>query len=171
MKQFAKKLMTTAVMGSALMSSAAFAEQKIGVVNVEGIFAQMPQAQAIQQAIAEEFKDRVQEVETLKGDIEYQINKRQREAATMSEAQIKELDETILKMRQDYAAKAQPLQQEVQQRQAAERNKLLGLIDQAIQAEAAAGDFDLVLSGQAAVYAKPEVNLSQKVLDRVSKAN
>ena len=171
MKQFAKKVMTTAVLGSALMSSAVFAQQKIAVVSVEGVFQKMPQVAAIQQAIAEEFKDRRQEIERLQGDIEYQINKRQREAATMSEAQIKELEETIIKMRQDYAAKAQPLQQEMQQRQNEERNKILGLINQAIQAEAAAGDFDLVLSGSAAVFAKPEVNLSNKVLERVSKAN
>lgn len=167
MKQLAKNLITAAALSGAMFSSVAMAEQKIGVVSVENIFQQMPQAVGIAQAISAEFKDQVDEVERLQKDIEYQINKRQREAATMSEAQIAELEEKIVEMRQEYAAKAQPLQQNIQRRQAEERNKLLGLIQQSINNIAAEGDFDLILNGNAAVYAKPENDLSQQVLDRV----
>lgn len=169
MKQLAKSLIATAMLSGAIFSSAAMAEQKIGVVNVEGIFSQMPQALTAQQTIATEFKDRQEEVKRLEEDIKYQLNKRQREAATMSEDQIKELESNILKMREDYNAKAQPLQQAIQARSAEERNKLLGLIQQSIQSVAAEGDFDLVLQGQAAVFSKPEFDLSEKVLEQVSK--
>ena len=167
MKQLAKNLITAAALTGAMFSSAAMAEQKIGVVSVEAVFQQMPQAVGIAQTIAAEFKDQVDEVERLKKDIEYQINKRQREAATMSEAQIKELEDKIIELRNDYASKAQPLQQSIQRRQAEERNKLLGLIQQSIQKVAADGNFDLVLGGNSAVFAKPEFDLSQQVLDHV----
>ena len=167
MKQLAKNLITAAALSGAMFSSVAMAEQKIGVVSVEAVFQQMPQAVGIAQTIAAEFKDQVDEVERLKKDIEYQINKRQREAATMSEAQIKELEDKIIELRNDYASKAQPLQQNIQRRQAEERNKLLGLIQQSIQKVAADGNFDLVLGGNAAVFAKPEFDLSQQVLDHV----
>lgn len=171
MKQLAKSLLSTAILSGALLSSAAMADQKIGVVNVEGIFQNMPQAVTVQQTIAAEFKDRQEEVKRLEEDIKYQLNKRQREAATMSEDQIKELESNILKMREDYQAKAQPLQQAIQTRLAEERNKLLGLIQQSIQVVAAEGDFDMVLQGTAAAYTKPEFDLSEKVLEQVSKVN
>lgn len=169
MKQLAKSLISTALVSSALLSSAAMAEQKIGVVNVEGIFQQMPQTVNVQQTINTEFKDRQDEVVRLQEDIKYQLNKRQREAATMSEEQIKELEANILKMREEYNAKAQPLQQAMQARSAEERNKLLALIQQSIQTVAAEGDFDLILQGNAAVFSKPEFDLSEKVLEQVSK--
>lgn len=169
MKQLAKNLVAAALVSGALFTSAAQAEQKIGVVNVEGVFQNMPQAVEIQQTIAAEFKDQQEEVERLKKDIEYQLNKRQREAATMSETQIKELEDKIIKMRDEYTAKAQPLQKSIQERLTQERNRLLGLIQQSIQTVAAAEDFDLVLQGQAAVFANPDLDLSEKVLEQVSK--
>ena len=169
MKQLAKNLISAAVLSTAMLSGAAMAEQKIGVVNVEGVFQNMPQAAAIQQTIAAEFKDRQEEVERLKKDIEYQLNKRQREAATMSEQQIKELEDTIIKMRDEFTAKAQPLQKDIQQRLNDERNKLLGLIQQSIQSVAAAGNYDLVLSGPSVAFTKAEFDLSEKVLEQVSK--
>lgn len=171
MKQLAKNLITAAALSGAMFSSVAMAEQKIGVVNVEAVFQQMPQAAGIAQSIAAEFKDQVDEVERLQKDIEYQINKRQREAATMSEAQIKELEDKIIELRTEYAGKAQPLQQTIQRRQAEERNKLLGLIQQSIQSVASAGDYDIVLNGTSVIFAKPEHNLSTQVLEQVSKIN
>ncbi|MCV2884998.1 OmpH family outer membrane protein [Aestuariibacter sp. AA17] len=169
MKQFAKSLLATAALSGMLFTSAAMAEQKIGVVSVEQVFSQMPQAAGIQQMIQDEFKDRVEEVNRLQKDIEYQLNKRQREAATMNEQQIKDLEAKIMEMRKEYAEKAQPLQQDIQKRSNEERNKLLVLIRQSIDAIASEEKFDMVLQGQAAIYAKPEFDLSTKVLERVSK--
>lgn len=171
MKQLAKTFLTSAVLGGMMLSSAAMAQQKIGIVSVEAVFQQMPQAAGIAAAIQAEYKDRAEEISRLQKDIEYQINKRQREAATMSEAQIKELETKIIEMRNEYASKAQPLQEEIKQRQTEERNKLIALIRQSIETVAAEGDFDMVLQGQAAAFVKPEYDLSQKVLEQVSKAN
>ena len=50
MKQLAKNLITAAALSGAMFSSVAMAEQKIGVVNVEAVFQQMPQAAGIQQS-------------------------------------------------------------------------------------------------------------------------
>ena len=168
MKQLAKNLITAAMLGGALMSSAA-AAQKIGVVHVQNIIAQMPQATTVQQTIADEFKDRQAELKQLEDDIKYQFNKRQREEATMSEAQIKELEDKIIKMRQEYAAKAPPLQQEVNRRLQEEQGKLLGLIQQAVESVAAEGKYDIILQRQAAAFLKEEHDLSDEVLEKVSK--
>ena len=81
------------------------AEQKIAVVDVDGVFQQMPQFISMQQMINAEFKDRQDEVTRLDEDVKYELNKLQRESATMSEAQVKELQDKIIAMRQDLQSK------------------------------------------------------------------
>lgn len=171
MKFVTKTILTGALLTGAMVSSAAMAAQKIGLVNVELIFQQMPQTALVQQTIDAEFKDQRAAMAQMQEDINYLINKRQREAATMSETEIKELEGKIITMRDEFNAKAQPLQQKMQQRLSEERQKIGGLINNAIQAIAAEDNYDLVLQGQAAAFVKPEYNISEKVLERVSKAN
>jgi len=87
LKKFTKSLIAGALLTSAIASSAVFAEQKIGAVNVQGIFQAMPQAASIQASIAAEFKDKTEEVSRLEKDIKYYLEKNQRDAATMSAKQ------------------------------------------------------------------------------------
>ena len=60
MKQLVKHIVAGAMLGSALVSTSVMAEQKIAVVDVQGIFQAMPQAAEIQNAIQVEFKDRIE---------------------------------------------------------------------------------------------------------------
>ena len=60
---------------------------------------------------------------------------------------------------------------DTQRRSNEERNKLLGLIKQAIDSVAAKRGYDLVLNSGAVAFAKEEHDLSEQVLQQVSKAN
>ncbi|WP_218310886.1 OmpH family outer membrane protein [Alteromonas antoniana] len=171
MKQFAKHIVATAMLGSALVSTSVMAEQKIGVVDVQGVFQAMPQAAEIQNSIQMEFKDQIEEVNQLQRDGQFFAERLQRDAATMSEQEKKELQQKILDVRDQLAEKGQPLQQNIQRRSNEERNKLLGLIKQAIDAVAAKEGYDLVLNAGAVSFAKEEHDLSEKVLQQVDKTN
>ena len=85
MKDFTKNLIAGALLTTAMASTSVFAEQKIGAVNVQGVFQAMPQAADIQETIAAQFKDKTEEVSRLEKDIKYYLEKNQRDAATMSE--------------------------------------------------------------------------------------
>ncbi|UAA39714.1 OmpH family outer membrane protein [Paraneptunicella aestuarii] len=150
-------------------SQAQAADQKIGVVDVQGIFQALPQAVAIQQDITEEFKDQTEELKTLEGDLKFNMEKHKRDAATMSEKEMKTLEEKILKQRQEYAEKGQALQQKMQGRFGEERNKLMALIKQTIDAIAADEKYDIILNAGAVVYIDESQDLSRKVVERVSK--
>ncbi|WP_158970778.1 OmpH family outer membrane protein [Paraglaciecola sp. L3A3] len=169
MKIFTKSLIAGALMTSALVSATAQAEQKIGAVNVQGIFQSLPQAATIQQSIAAEFKDKTEEVSRLEKDIKYYLEKNQRDAATMSEKEKKELQDKIIQLRNDYTAKAQPLQQEIQQRAQEEQNKLLGLIKQGIDAVAAKEKYDVILNANAVAFINPANDISKQVIEQVNK--
>lgn len=150
-------------------SQAQAADQKIGVVDVQGIFQALPQAVAIQQDITEEFKDQTEELKTLEGDLKFNMEKHKRDAATMSEKEMKTLEEKILKQRQEYAEKGQALQQKMQARFGEERNKLMALIKQTIDAIAADEKYDIILNAGAVVFIDESQDLSRKVVERVSK--
>jgi outer membrane protein len=171
LKKFTKSLIAGALLTSAMASSAVFAEQKIGAVNVQGIFQAMPQAASIQEAIAAEFKDKTEEVSRLEKDIKYYLEKNQRDAATMSAKEKTELEDKIIALREEYTGKAQPLQQEIQKRLQEEQNKLLGLIKQGIDAVAAKEKYDVILNANAVAFINEENDISKMVLDQVSKIN
>jgi len=163
-----KKTMIASAFALVGMTQAHAADQKIAVVDVQGIFQALPQAAAIQQNIAAEFKDKMEEIKRLEEDLKYYLEKQKRDVATMSEAEIKELEEKLLALRNDYAKKAQPLRQEMEARVAEERNKILGLIKQSIDAIAADGKYDIILNAGAVAFIDDSHDLSKQVIDKVS---
>ena len=154
-----------------MTSTSVFAEQKIGAVNVQGVFQAMPQAADIQETIAAQFKDKTEEVSRLEKDIKYYLEKNQRDAATMSEKEKTELEGKIIALREEYTAKAQPLQKEIQARLQEEQNKLLGLIKQGIDAVASKGKYDVILNSNSVAFINPDNDISQLVLEQVGKIN
>ncbi|MFT5676294.1 MAG: outer membrane protein [Paraglaciecola sp.] len=170
MKKFSKNLISGAIMTTAIFSSVAMAaDQKVGAINVQGVFQAMPQAANIQQDIAAEFKDKTEEVSRLEKDIKYYLEKNQRDAATMSTKEKTELEQKILALREEYTSKAQPLQKEIQARLQEEQNKLLGLIKQSIDTVAAKEKYDVILNANAVAFIKEEHDISKLVLEQVSK--
>lgn len=170
MKSFIKGMSIVAVFSMAVVANSANAAQKIGVVDVQQVLQALPQVATIEQSINAEFAEDIQEVQRLRSDGNFLVEKLQREEATMSEAQIKELQQQINEIGQQLQAKGQPLQQNMQQRTQEERNKLLGLIKQSIDSIAAKGGYDMILNANSVPYMKPEFDVSQQVLDQVSKA-
>jgi outer membrane protein len=171
LKKFTKNLIAGALLTTTMASTSVFAEQKIGAVNVQGVFQAMPQAADIQEKIATQFKDKTEEVSRLEKDIKYYLEKNQRDAATMSEKEKTELEGKIIALREEYTAKAQPLQQEIQKRLQEEQNKLLGLIKQGIDAVASKGKYDVILNSNSVAFINPDNDISQLVLEQVGKIN
>lgn len=171
MKTFTKTIATTVLLATTLLSTAAVAAQKIAIIDVQGVIQALPQTAQIVQGINNEFKAQFAEVQKLQKDGESEVEKLQRDGATMSEAQKKASQEKIMAIRAELQEKATPLQQEVQRRQNEEQTKLLGLVKQAIDAVAKAENYDVVLNAGAATFAKPEFDISEKVLAKVSQSN
>lgn len=145
-------------------------EMKIAFVDVQAVAAKIPQATAMQETIKNEFAQRIEAVGKLEKDINFNIEKLRRDGPTMSEAQQEELKAAVNNQRQQYEKLARPLDEEIRTRQAEERNKVLALIKAAIDVVAEREKFDMVLNSGAAVYAKPEYDISEAVVAQVSKA-
>lgn len=167
-----KALKLTAVamtLAASVASGSAYAQQKIGAANVQAIFQSLPQAAAIQQSINAEFKDRIEEVNRMEKDLQYYMEKQKRDTATMSQQEITELEQQIKTLRDEYVAKAQPLQRDLERRSNEERNRLLGMIQQGINKVAEAENYDVILNAGAVAFIDEQYNVSQKVIEEVSK--
>ncbi|GAB5382063.1 MAG: OmpH family outer membrane protein [Aliiglaciecola sp.] len=168
MKQLFKTLFATALITSALISSVAQAQQKIGVINREAIVQQMPQAIASQQALQIEFKDEGAKIDAMRQQMAADLEKLRKDAPTMSEAQIQAEQARLQGVNTEYEALAKPLQEKLQQRRQEENVKVLNLLNQAIQAVIDEEGLELVLDRQAVVFATPAHDISEKVLKKVS---
>ena len=171
MKSFIKGLSFAILFTLATISGAANAEQKFGVVDVQQVLQALPQVAVIEQTIQAEFAEQIQEVQRLRSDGNFLLEKLQREKATMSAEQITELEGQVNAVGQQLQDKGQPLQENMQRRTEEERRKLFGLIQQAIEAIATKDNYDLVLNSNAVPFSDPKFNISQEVLEQVSKAN
>ena len=171
MKSYIKGLSLAALFSLAAISGAANAEQKLAVVNVQQVLSALPQVAVIEQTINAEFAQQIQEVQRLSADGNFLLEKLQREKATMSASQITELENQVNGIGQQLQAKRQPLAEKMESRTNEERRKLFALIQQAIDGIAAKEKYDMVLNANAVPFTNPKFDISQKVLEQVSKAN
>ncbi len=172
MKKLFKSIALATVASGALLSSAAMAaDQKIAVVNFQEVMGKIPQTAAIMQALEAEFKDAKAELAQLEKDIKYYQEKKQRDSSLMSKKEIEELDKKIAEYYQDYQTKGKALQQQAGARQNEETNKIVALVRQAIDGIAAKEKVDLVIEQKAVVFSKPDLSITDKVVEQVSKLN
>lgn len=171
LKSYIKGLSLAALFSLAAISGAANAEQKLAVVNVQQVLSALPQVAVIEQTINAEFAQQIQEVQRLSADGNFLLEKLQREKATMSASQITELENQVNGIGQQLQAKRQPLAEKMESRTNEERRKLFALIQQAIDGIAAKEKYDMVLNANAVPFTNPKFDISQKVLEQVSKAN
>ncbi len=145
------------------------AAQKIGVVDVQAIFQQLPQAAQIENTIRVEYKDKIEAINRMEKEIKYLLEKQQRESTTMSASQKDELTKKVMALREQYGSQAKPLDNEIKQRMGEERNKLLSLIKQSIDEVAKKNNYDLILQNGAVAFVEQSADISEKVLTLVSK--
>ncbi|CAM4358056.1 OmpH family outer membrane protein [Pseudoalteromonas ostreae] len=166
-KSSAIAILATLMMGT---SASAFAH-KVGIVDMQEIYKQIPQMAKVEQTLQAEFAERRQELEKLQGDIRFEAEKFKRESTTMSQAQKDALREKVEGMQKNLAEKGRPLEQEIKTRQNQELAKVQGIIIKAIEEIAKDGKYDEVKVKDTTIYFNPKtvVDLSSKVVDQVSK--
>ena len=166
-KSSAIALLATLMMGT----SASALAHKVGIVDMQEIYKQIPQMAKVEQTLQAEFAERRQEIEKLQGDIRFEAEKFKRESTTMSQAQKDALREKVEGMQKNLAEKGRPLEQEIKMRQNQELAKVQKLIIDAIQTVAKDGKFDEVKVKDTTVYFNPKTvsDLSEKVVEKVSK--
>jgi len=169
LKKIISALALSAVLAVGGGSAASAAEQKIAVVDIAAVFQQLPQREKIVKQLKEEFELRIQELKNLEKEILATQEKGKRDGALMSEKEQTQLSRRMDELQSDYTLKRKALEEDERRRNAEERNKLLSQVQKAIDKIAAKEGYTLVLQRNAAVFAAPELDISEKVIQQVSK--
>lgn len=168
MNKFIKSIVLGAAASGLLMASVAKAESQIAVVSFQEIMAKIPQTAKFMTALEAEIKDDKAIIAQLEKDIKYYREKKQRDSSLMTEKEIKELDEKIVTLYNDYQGKGKALNDRIAARQNEETNKIVGVIRKVIDGIAAKKDYDAVIEQKSVVFIKSELNITQEVIDQLS---
>jgi len=165
MKNFIK---TTAI---ALAVSASFTATAAGyaVVDTARIMQQLPQREAISKMLNQEFQPRAAELQRMQKEIVELDKKRQRDAALMSPQEQTDIMRKLEQLDAQIKLKGKAFKEDQQRRGQEEQGKLVGLLQNAIQAVSERNNYDLVVTKQAVLFAKPELDISDKVIQELSK--
>lgn len=144
------------------------AELKIGVVHVQKLVAESPQAQKIQEKMQQEFAPRERELMTQQNELKGLQEKFQRDAQVMSESERSNMERRIRDLGRDLQFRVQSLREDAQTRQQEEMGKLQRELGQAVEAFAKAEGYDLILTDGVA-FRKEALDVTDQVLKRINK--
>ncbi|RUO74064.1 molecular chaperone [Pseudidiomarina sediminum] len=170
-KALTKTTLAAAVLASAVFANAAEAQQKIGVVSLQNIFQQLPQAQEISTRLQEEFKGQFDNLDKMTSELQALQEKAERDAQIMSPSERLELSREIEMLETQRQLKYKALREDSDRRQNEERNKLMMEIAREAQAVAREQGFDLVVSGQSVLFAADGLDLTDEVVAKMSSGN
>lgn len=164
---FVKLQLRKALVGTVLiyaMSVPALAQEvKIGVVNVNVLMEQAPQAKVAMDALQEEFAPRQRTILAKQTELEDKTEKAQRDAAVMGETERRNIEKDLRDMQRDL----QRMQDEFREDLNLRRNEELGNLQRSLLKEvqdyAEAEGYDLIV-GDGVLYASTAVNVTEMVL-------
>ena len=167
MKAFLKIIALVAVAVS--ISTVQAAEtQKIGVVFPSKILSQSPQRARMIKKLEAEFKDRYIELQQLGQSIKDIEAKIKRDSELLSTEERTALQRQHQVKVSEYKLKGKAFEEDQRRRQGEEQQKTLSLVRDVINALAKEGAYDLILNGEQVVFAKPELDISDKVIQEIS---
>lgn len=169
---FAMQQMWKVLVGIVLMSAfslqATAQEIKIGVVNVNVLMEQAPQAKVAMDALQEEFAPRQRTILAKQKEFEDMTEKAQRDAAVMGETERRNVEKDLRDLQRDL----QRMQEEFREDLNLRRNEELGNLQRSLLKEvqdyAEASGFDLIV-GDGVLYASSAVNITELVLEAMEK--
>lgn len=168
MKVLMKTTIAALLLSTAMFANAAEAQQKIGVVNFQGVFQNLPQARALESTIQEEFKARIEEVQGIEDKLNEMREKQQRDASIMSNNEKVQLGRDFELQESAYQLKVRALREDMNRRLGEERDKLMMEIARAAQSLAQEMQYDLVVQATAVAYVSEAHELTQEVIDKMT---
>ncbi|GEA49359.1 chaperone protein Skp [Vibrio inusitatus NBRC 102082] len=155
------------VLSTSLVANAAEAAQKVAYVNTAQIFQELPQREAVLKTLQDEFKDKSAELKEIENKIKSKMDQARRDGELLGDDGVRKLQIEIAGLEAEYKLKGQSLERDGKRREAQEKQKLFKVIQDAIGVVAEREGVDMVVDAQALQYAKPELDLSQKVIDEL----
>lgn len=168
MNTFLKAATLAIAMVSASTVSAA-ETQKIGVVFPSKIMQESPQRDRIIKKLEAEFKVPYETLQKLEKEITKIETNLKRDAELMSEEDVISMKRKVEVKLSEYKLKRKAFEEDNRRRQGQEQQKALNVVREVIVAVAKKQNYDLILNGEEIVYANPDFDISDLIIEEISK--
>ncbi|MCP4325642.1 MAG: OmpH family outer membrane protein [Psychromonas sp.] len=168
MKNFLKAATLAVAMISASTVSATEA-QKIGVVFPSKIMKQSPQRERIIKKLEAEFKARYEALQSLEKEITLLEKKLKRDSELMSSDEVTAMNRKVEIKLSEYKINRKAFEEDNRRRQGEEQQKALIVVRDVIDAVAKQQGYDIILNGEQIVFAKPSYDISDIIIEEISK--
>lgn len=163
-----KKLFISLSIVFSLLLPAVYAQaSRVGVVNVDRLLSESKAAQSSQLKLENEFRSRQTALETQESKLQDMVTAYKKDEPTLSDSQKKKRVDDIRTAEDAFSTAVNEFQRDLNNRKGQEMQALLDKINEAVKRVATSDKYDLILTE--AVYAKPELDITQKVLDIINK--
>ncbi|MDG3088861.1 OmpH family outer membrane protein [Vibrio hannami] len=152
------------VLTSSVFANAAEAAQKIGYISTGYVVQNMPQREAIITKLQEELKDDRAELDKLGASIQTKQQKIERDGSLLGDDGVQKLRIEIEQLKVEGKVKQNDYNKKVKALEYRAQAEMMKLIQKATKEVAEKEGFDMVMDAQSLQFAKPELNLTEKVL-------
>lgn len=145
---------------------AANADLKIGYVNAARILDESPQAAEVAKKLKQEFSGKEGDLLADQKQLKQLEDKMVRDGAVMSETERGKLEREIVVRKRDMQHAGDAFREDLNLRRNEEMNKLLAVVQQAIEVIGREQNFDLIVY-EGVAYASPTIDMTEKVLEKL----
>ena len=157
------------VLGVLLFSVSAFAETKVGYLDVTRVTEESPQYQSARKRLQKELERREGDLRSKAEKLKKLEEKLKRDGKVMGEPELNRLERDIISRQRKLKNARDEYRDELTLRQNEERNKLLRQVAEVVRAIGKEEGFDLILT-EGVAYASRKVDISDKVLKRLKRS-
>ena len=146
----------------------ALAELKMGIVNLDLLFKEIPIYRESQEKIKKQFDPRARNLKTLEQEWNGLNEDYLKNETVMSEKEKKALVEKIQGIEKKFRSGQEKIQADLQKVQQEELSRIRAIVEKAITDHAEKNDFDIIIRADGTtLYAKKYINITQEIISKL----
>ena len=151
-----------------LASSPVSAELKMGIVNLDTLFKEIPIYRESQEKVKKQFDPRARNLKTLEQEWNTLNDKYLKNETVMSEQEKKDLVNKIQSIETKFRTGQEKIQADLQKVQQEELSRIRAIVETAITNYAEKNDFDIIIRADGTtLYAKKYINITQEIISKL----
>ena len=151
-----------------LVSSPVSAELKMGIVNLDTLFKEIPIYRESQEKVKKQFDPRARNLKTLEQEWNTLNDEYLKNETVMSEKEKKDLVNKIQSIETKFRTGQEKIQADLQKVQQEELSRIRAIVETAITNYAEKNDFDIIIRADGTtLYAKKYINITQEIISKL----
>lgn len=162
-----KKAIVSTFLMMGLVAGVAWADLKVGVIDLRQVLQKTPRMEAINKQLTDEFKPREEQIKSLQDKLQKNVEKLERDQAVLSEKEREKLQDKIMADRRELQRRSVAFQEEAAVAQNKAMQELINDIQKIVNQIAKDKGLDLVFQSDGIPYYKSELDITDSVIEKL----